>query len=142
MHIRKMVLADYAAVYELWKDTPGMGLHDVDDSKEGIERFLAHNPDFCFVAEANGHIAGAILGGFDGRRGHIYHAAVELSCRGNGTGKQLLQAVLDAFRQHQVTKATLVVFKDNEIGNAFWTRAGWTIRPDLNYYGFDLETAD
>ena len=137
-----MVLADYGAAYDLWSHTQGMGLHDIDDSSEGIERFLAHNPNFCFVAEDNGRISGTILGGFDGRRGHIYHAAVEPAYRGNGTGRQLLQAVLDAFRRHNVTKATLVVFKNNEIGNAFWTRTGWTNRLDLNYYGIDLDPAD
>ncbi len=34
--IRKMTIADYDAVYDLWINTPGMGLNTTDDSREGI----------------------------------------------------------------------------------------------------------
>ena len=54
----------------------GMGLNNLDDSKEGIGRFLNGNPDTCFVAELENVIIGVILTGNDGRRGYIYHTAV------------------------------------------------------------------
>lgn len=44
----------------------GMGLNNLDDSKEGIEKFLKRNPKTCFVAE-NREIIGVILAGNDGR---------------------------------------------------------------------------
>jgi len=40
MKIRRMKITDYDAVYALWYRTPGMGLNDIDDSREGIERYL------------------------------------------------------------------------------------------------------
>ena len=43
--IRKMQIADYSDVYNLWLANKGMGLNDVDDSESGIVRFLDRNPD-------------------------------------------------------------------------------------------------
>lgn len=50
MVIRKMKIDDYDSVYDLWLNTPGMGLNDLDDSRQGIERYLKRNPETCFVA--------------------------------------------------------------------------------------------
>lgn len=69
--IRKMQIADYSDVYNLWLANKGMGLNDVDDSESGIVRFLDRNPDTCFVAERDGRLVGVIMAGNDGRRGFI-----------------------------------------------------------------------
>lgn len=53
MNIRKMSIDDYEDVYALWTSCKGMGLNNLDDSKEGIEKFLLRNPETCFVAEEN-----------------------------------------------------------------------------------------
>lgn len=57
MLIRKMILCDYENVYKLWLSCQGMGLNNIDDSKDGIDRFLQRNPDTCFVAEEDGKLA-------------------------------------------------------------------------------------
>lgn len=69
MAIRIMTIDDYEDVYKLWMSCKGMGLNDLDDSKEGIEKFLCRNPETCFVAEENAETVGVILAGNDGRRG-------------------------------------------------------------------------
>ena len=69
MNIRLMTINDYDRVYALWISTPNMGLNNVDDSREGIERYLRRNPCSCFVAEEKDEISGVILSGHDGRRG-------------------------------------------------------------------------
>ena len=74
--IRIMTISDYEQVYALWLSIPGMGLNNLDDSKEGIEKYLKRNPSTCFVAEKNDSIIGVILSGHDGRRGYIHHTAV------------------------------------------------------------------
>src|SRR5699024_876409 len=84
MNIRKMTLDDYDSIYELWMSCKGMGLNNLDDSKEGIERFIKRNPDTCFVAVIDDKIVGAIMVGSDGRRGYIYHTAVNLQYRRQG----------------------------------------------------------
>ena len=38
--IRAMMIEDYEGVYKLWKQTKGFGIRSIDDSREGLERFL------------------------------------------------------------------------------------------------------
>ena len=133
MKIRNMEIADYEVVYDLWRQTPGMGLNDVDDSREGIERYLKRNPRTCFIAELEGRIAGVIMAGHDGRRGYIHHTCVDIKLWNYHIGTRLVDAVLEALRTEGISKAALVVFERNERGNGFWERMGFTPRPDLVY---------
>lgn len=133
MHIRKMAMGDYEEVYELWMSCTGMGLNNVDDSKEGICRFLKRNPDTCFVAEDSGEITGVILTGNDGRRGYIYHTSVSPENRSRGIGSKLVQQALKALRQEGINKVALVVFARNALGNQFWEKQGFTTRNDIIY---------
>src|SRR5690606_11781284 len=111
-----MTIDDYDSVYNLWMNTPGIGLNDLDDSREGIERYLKRNPKTCFVAEKDNKIIGTILCGNDGRRGFIYHAAVSPEERNNGVGSALVEAALNALKKEGINKVALVVFSDNQIG--------------------------
>lgn len=131
--IRKMSISDYEEVHKLWLSCKGIGLNELDDSKEGIERFLLRNPDTCFVAEKDGNVAGVILAGHDGRRAYIYHLAVAKEYRGKGIGTQLVDAAMNELAFLGIQKAALVAFKENEDGNAFWEKMGFSVREDLNY---------
>jgi len=126
-----MKLTDYDPVIQLWKNTAGMGLNDVDDSPAGIEKFLSRNPNTCFVAEDESGIIGTVLCGHDGRRAMIYHAAVAENKRNFGVGKALINAVTDALKREGIQKVSLVVMRKNELGNAFWTHMGFPERIDL-----------
>jgi ribosomal protein S18 acetylase RimI-like enzyme len=128
-----MTSADYESLYDLWKNTEGMGLRSLDDSREGIEKFLRRNPATSFVAVENGKIIGTLLCGHDGRRGYIYHTAVAVAHRGRGIGRRLLSKAMEALRKEGVHKTALVVFASNGRGNAFWQKMGFTERPDLVY---------
>ena len=138
MNIRVMTVADYDAVYALWLSCKGMGLNDVDDSREGIARYLARNPDTCFVAE-DGGVVGVILAGHDGRRGYIYHTAVHPDARGWGIGSALVQRALAALKASGISKVALVAFSRNEGGNAFWEKQGFKLREDLSYRNLALQ---
>ena len=133
MNIRKMVIDDYDEVYALWTSCAGMGLNDLDDSKEGIDRFLKRNPDTCLVTECDNQIVGAIIVGNDGRRGYIYHTAVASQYRKQGIARQLVETAMQELKQCGINKVALVVFNKNENGNAFWEKLGFTIREDLVY---------
>ena len=133
MEIRNMQLDDYNSVYALWLSCPGMGLNNLDDSREGITKYLARNPDTCFVAVEQGCIIGAILTGHDGRRGYISHTAVSPTNQRQGVGKQLVEVALNALMKQGINKVNLVAFSHNEKGNAFWENMGFTQRPDLIY---------
>ena len=139
MQIRKMTIDDYDSLYELWIHTPGMGLNDVDDSREGISRYLERNPKTCFVAEENGRLLGGILSGHDGRRGYIYHTAVAAGEQGRGIGRALAGAAVEALRREGVSKVVLVAFKRNKGGNLFWEKCGFTERTDLVHRNRELK---
>lgn len=137
LRIRPMTMDDYDAAYALWLAC-GNGLNDIDDSREGIARYLKRNPDTAFVAEDGGVLAGVILCGHDGRRGYIQHMSVLPLYRRRGIGSRLLQRALEALRAQQITKVALVAFRKNAAGNAFWERQGFTVRDDLNYRNLAL----
>ena len=133
MQIRNMLASDYDRVYELWMNMPGMGLNDIDDSREGIEKYLRRNPSTCFVAEHDGAIVGVILSGHDGRRGYIHHTAVSVGLWKTGIGTALVNHAMEALKREGINKAALVVFRENEVGNTFWENRGFSVRPDLIY---------
>lgn len=133
MNIRLMTMDDYEKVYALWLSCKGMGLNDLDDSREGIERFLRRNPETCFVADDHSDIVGVIIAGNDGRRGYIYHTAVSPDRRHEGIATKLVDRALEALKALGINKTALVVFERNETGNAFWERYGFTSRDDLVY---------
>lgn len=133
MEIRNMTVDDYDEVYNLWINTTGMGLNNIDDSRVGIERYLKRNPATCFIAKKDNNIVGVILSGHDGRRGYIHHTAVAVSERRQGIGKALLGAALNALKNEGINKVALVAFKKNDIGNRFWEKNGFIVRDDLVY---------
>lgn len=133
VNIRLMKISDYHSVYSLWLSCAGMGLNNLDDSKEGIERFLNRNPDTCFVAENDSEIIGVIIAGNDGRRGYIYHTAVNSKYRKQGIATALVEQAILALKSCGINKVALVVFSENENGNAFWEKVGFVTREDLVY---------
>lgn len=133
MEIRRMTIGDYEELYALWKSCAGMGLNDLDDSKEGIAGFLNRNPDTCFIAADKDRIIGAIMSGNDGRRGYIYHTSVHPDHRKRGVARRLVEKVMEALKGLGINKVALVVFERNREGNAFWERTGFSAREDLVY---------
>lgn len=133
LHIRKMTIDDYDEIYELWMSCAGMGLNNLDDSRDGIEKFLNRNPETCLAAIIDSKIVGVIMVGNDGRRGYIYHTAVHPDYRHQGIAKKLVEGAMRKLAELGIHKAALVAFERNEIGNAFWESQGFTVRNDLIY---------
>jgi ribosomal protein S18 acetylase RimI-like enzyme len=133
MKIRIMTLTDYEKAYALWTSGQGIGLRSLDDSREGIRRFLDRNPRTCFVAELGEAIAGTILSGHDGRRAYMYHLLVGPEYRKRGIGRALVEAVEKAVREEGINKIALVAFNANAGGNRFWEKLGFSRRSDLVY---------
>ena len=136
--VRIMTIEDYEGVYALWKKLKGFGIRSIDDSKEGVARFLKRNPTTSVVAEKDGRIVGSILCGHDGRRGCLYHVCVDEDYRRHGIGKRMVVFAMKALKEEKINKVSLIAFTENDIGNAFWNTIGWTERLDLNYYDFTL----
>ncbi len=138
--VRSMTIADYEKVYALWKQIKGFAMRSVDDSKEGVDRFLKRNPKTSVVAIEDGNVVGAILCGHDGRRGCMYHVCVHPAYRRRGIGKEMVVYAMKRLQEEEINKVSLIAFTSNDIGNAFWNTIGWTRRNDLNYYDFTLNT--
>lgn len=136
--VRKMTMDDYAKVHELWMNIHKFGIRSIDDSKDGIQRFLMRNPDTSVVAVSNGELIGSILCGHDGRTASFYHVCVKEEFRNQGVGKTMVMYCMKALEKEKVSKISLVAFKDNEVGNSFWKEEGWQKREDLNLYDFIL----
>lgn len=134
IQIREMTIDDFEAVHALWMQIHGFGIRSIDDSKEGVERFIRRNPTTSMVAVQNGKIVGAILCGHDGRRACLYHVCVHEDYRKRGIGQRMVTQCLEALKKEQICKVNLIAFRKNEVGNRFWQGMGWTFREDVNYY--------
>ncbi len=133
--IKHVTIDDYDAIYELWisSDQSRRALNPVDDSREGIERYLNRNPATCFAAVNDGKIIGVILTGHDGRRAIVHHLCVHPEYRHMGIASELVSRAEDALKQEGIQKIFGLVFKDNEPANAFWECQGYSLRTNLNY---------
>ena len=137
--IRPMTIEDYEEVYALWTHIRGFGIRSIDDSKEDIARFLERNPNTSAVAICDDRIVGNILCGHDGRQGSFYHVCVAKDYRRRGIATKMAVFCMRALQDAGINKITLIAFSENEGGNAFWRKIGWTSRSDdVNYYEFVL----
>ena len=132
---RQVTIDDYDQLFELWNSTEQSrrALNPVDDSREGIERYLKRNPNTCFAAVKDGRIIGVILTGHDGRRGIIHHMCVHPDHRRKGIASHLVSLAEEALQKEGIQKVFGLVFKDNDPANAFWEQQGYTLRTNLNY---------
>ena len=138
IQIRPMTMDDYEEVFEMWQSISGFGIRSWDDSKEGIEKFIARNPGLSVVAIHDGRIIGGILCGHDGRRGCLYHVCVRQEYRMLGIGQDMVECCKAALRREGINKINLIAFKSNAIGNKFWQKLNWKHRDDCNYYEENL----
>ena len=141
-NIRAVTIDDYDAIYDLWNATEQSrrALNPVDDSREGIERYLKRNPNTCFAAVTEGKILGVILTGHDGRRAIVHHMCVHPDHRRMGIAGKLVSVAEDALQKEGIQKVFGLVFKDNDPANKFWEAQGYSLRTNLNYRNKSLNT--
>lgn len=114
----------YAAVIALWEASgPGIRLSP-SDSPDNIRRKLERDPDLFLMAEEGGEVVGAVLGGYDGRRGMVYHLAVRQAERHQGVGRRLLEEIEARLRSKGCIKYYLLVTKDNPQAIDFYKHLG------------------
>jgi len=137
VHTREFCISDYDAAVQLWDRVEGLEIAEGDE-REGIAQFLARNPGLSRVAVDGSAIVGVALCGNDGRRGHIYHLAVDPAYQGWGLGKRLLDECLDGLRRAGIKRVIIMVADDNERGAKFWEHVGWEKIPGAIPMGIDL----
>ena len=128
---------DYPVVRRLWSLTgPGIHLRRSDEVEE-IQKKLQRDPDLFLLAEEEGKVVGSVLGGFDGRRGLVYHLAVTEEHRNQGVGALLMAELEKRLRTKGCIRVYLLVTRDNEEAIAFYEKRGWE-KMDLLIYGKDI----
>jgi N-acetylglutamate synthase len=137
--ITLMTMDHYDEVYKLWSSNDGVGLTDAD-SQENIEYFLKRNEGLSFIAIKENQIIGSILGSHDGRRGYIYHLAVDENYRLNGIGKGLVLNCLKKFKELGLHKTHIFVFNHNDNAIKFWKRMNYSFRNDISIMSLNIKS--
>lgn len=129
---------DYPAVRALWESME-KGVHlGRSDTPSEIQKKLSRDPDLFLVAEADGQIVGTVIGGYDGRRGLLYHLAVHKDFRRNGLGSRLLAEVEARLRAKGCLKCYLMVTPDNPEAERFYQKRGWHLMDYVRPFGKEL----
>src|SRR5437667_4225548 len=134
---REFSIADYDAATDLWKRVEGDEVAE-GDTKDDLAQYILRNPGLSRVATDGATIVGVALCSHDGRRGHIYHLAVDTAYQGQGLGKRLVDECLDGLRRAGLKRAIIMVANDNPRGREFWHRCGWEEIPGAIAMGIDL----
>ncbi len=130
--------ADYEQVLQLWTSMEKGVRVGRSDTPAEIEKKIARDPDLFLVAECENKIIGSVIGGYDGRRGLVYHLAVDPAFRGHGIGSRLMDEVESRLRDKGCLKCYLLVANDNyEVGDYYQAR-GWQHMNDIRLYGKNL----
>ena len=121
---REFRIEDYDAAVELWNRVEGLDVAEGDD-RETIGRFLQRNPGLSRIVTDGAKLIGAVLCGHDGRRGYVYHLAVDPEYHGRRIGRRLIEECLAGLQRAGLERANILVAKDNPRGLEFWRRGGW-----------------
>ena len=140
--IRLVTIDDYQQMFSLWSSTEESkrALNPVDDSREGIDRYIKRNPSTCFGAFCDGKLVGIILTGHDGRRAIVHHLCVHPDFRRQGIASRLVEKAEEAIKAEGISKIFGLVFKDNVRANDFWEKEGYSLRTNLNYRNKSLNS--
>lgn len=134
--IEKAKLSDIGEMLGFWRSIPGIGIGR-GDTEQSLKLFIEKNPSTSLVLRENSRLIGTVLGGFDGRRGYIYHLAVHPDHRGKGFGKALLDGVLRELKAQGALKIHLFAFSDNQAAAEFYPSQGWELRRDIQVFSWD-----
>jgi ribosomal protein S18 acetylase RimI-like enzyme len=134
---REFLIDDYEGALRLWQRVEGLEVAEGDD-REGVAQFVMRNPGLSRVAIDGSAVVGVAMCGHDGRRGHIYHLAVDPAYRRYGLGRRLVKECLDGLRQAGMVRAIILVADYNLGGAKFWKRSGWEDIPGAVPMGIDV----
>jgi ribosomal protein S18 acetylase RimI-like enzyme len=123
--LRDFQPADGGPLRALWT---AAGFRLIGDDDAGLARFAARNPGLLWVAEEDGRIVGSAMGGWDGRRGWLYHVAVAPSHRRTGLATRLVTGVEGRLRELGCPRALVSVEAANDTALAFWLARGYELR--------------
>jgi ribosomal protein S18 acetylase RimI-like enzyme len=130
MTIRPLEAKDLQEALALWARADIV--LTLSDRSEELERVLARNPRTCLGGRLeSGELVATALGTFDGRRGNLWHLAVEPALQGHGLGRAIMEELESTWREMGVVKVTFTVEGGNDRAEGFYQRLGWVSRADI-----------
>ena len=129
--IRPFGEADRRALEQLWAhvfpdDPPRNAPHLMIDNKLKVQ------PELLLVGTVEEAVVGAVMAGFDGVRGWIYHLAVAPEWRRRGFATQLVRAAEVGLRKLGCPKVNLQVRATNSTVVAFYQSLGYELEERLS----------
>lgn len=134
VEITAMTIADYEEAMDLWQRTPELGVSPQYDCRERIGIYLERNPGLSTAARADGRLVGTVLCGHDGRKGSIYHVAVDAGFRGQGLAAKMMQRSEAALKAAGIPTGFLFVHTANGNAGEFYKHEGWAPVPNVVYW--------
>lgn len=147
MKVRTYRETDENAVLDLW-ERAGISRPWLDLRAEIHEKrkrdpmlFLVAGEDRPKGTTGPGVILGSVMGAYDGRRGWVYHLAVEPDHQGRGIGRALMAELETRMVAQGVRKLNLQVRADNVEVAAFYEKLGY-VDEHLTSFGKWLKPPD
>jgi ribosomal protein S18 acetylase RimI-like enzyme len=133
IEVREFDISDYDAVLRLWKEAgliirPGDSLNDV-------RLKLQRDADLFLVAMDGDALVGCVLGGWDGRRGWMYHLALKPSHRRHGIAKALVSELEMRLAGKGAKKVNAQVYRSNTASLRFFNACGYDVHSGLVMIG-------
>jgi ribosomal protein S18 acetylase RimI-like enzyme len=132
--LRDYEATDGEALRALWHAS---GFRSTGDDDRSLAAFAARNPGLLLVATADGAVIASALGGWDGRRGWIYHVATASAFRRKGIATRLVRRLEQRLRSAGAPKVNAIVRDENPDARAFWERLGYAVAP-THQFGREL----
>jgi ribosomal protein S18 acetylase RimI-like enzyme len=124
--IREAQTTDIDAILALWFSIERHTA--LPDKQVYLQQFLDFAPDLFLVAEADGRVAGTIIGGWDGWRGHIARLATDPALRRSGIARALVSEIETRLKAKGARRIYALVDRRSKLASPFWKAAGY--RPD------------
>lgn len=131
MDVREFREGDGAPLRTLWESC-GITIRPGDDDL-ALASFAARNPGLFLIATDERGVAASALGGWDGRRGWLYHVAVRGDQRRHGLGARLVRLIEERLRERGCPKINLIVWDTNAPAMRFWSALGYTRAATVEY---------
>lgn len=129
MKIREIEISDFPKIYTLWKEA-GLVVDNFEKEKQEFIQIITLNPTSCFVVDKANKIIGSCLGAFNGRRGWIYHLAIQPEYQNYGYGEMIFKKTEKALLKKGAKKILLGVAFTNKTVVPFYEKQGYKIMDD------------
>jgi len=133
--IRRAGAEDIARVLALWQEAGATP--KPTDTPGDLARLLVSPQAVLLLAEADGRVVGAVIGGWDGWRGNIYRLAVAPELRRRGIAGALVGEADRALAALGARRITALVERDHPWAVGFWNAlecAGYERDPTMTRY--------